>query len=152
MPVVYQKGDLLASGADIIFHGVNCFCAMSGGIAKQIAEKYPFAEWADSQTPYGEKEKLGTIQVVYPSIDYSAFSPIVINAYTQYNLGSDFSIIHLHSCMNELKSFLKNIDPYRELRVAGPKIGCGIGGGNWNLVQSSLNSIFPIREIEIYTL
>ena len=44
---------------DIIVQGCNCFCAMGGGLAKQLADKYPQVEEADNKTKVGDYSKLG---------------------------------------------------------------------------------------------
>ena len=42
--ISYHNGDLLKSGCDIICHQVNLQGVMGGGIARQIANKYPDVE------------------------------------------------------------------------------------------------------------
>ena len=58
------KGDLIKLAEegkfDVIIHGCNCFHAMGGGIAKQLADKYPQVEEVDRQTTFGDRNKLGS--------------------------------------------------------------------------------------------
>ena len=89
------KGDLIKLAEegefDVIIHGCNCFHAMGGGIAKQLADKYPEVEEADKQSEFGDPEKLGSYSVASIfGTDY-IHKFIVINAYTQYSfsLGKD---------------------------------------------------------------
>ena len=82
------KGDLikLAEGGmfDVIIHGCNCFHAMGGGIAKQLANRYPIVKETDRQTEFGARDKLGTSsQVIVKSLTSNHLF-VVKNVYTQY--------------------------------------------------------------------
>lgn len=39
--IIDKKGDVLESGCNVICHQVNEYGVMGGGLAKQIANKYP---------------------------------------------------------------------------------------------------------------
>lgn len=105
-------------------------CRMKGGIAKQVAEVFPEAEFEDSETIPGDKNKLGTIQIVNcPSDDEGNI--YVINAYTQYDWWGDKSIDYkaLQDCMREVR---RNIS--FNFKIGIPKIGAGLAGGDWELI------------------
>jgi len=118
---------------------------MGAGIAKQIAKQLPAAYTVDLETKRGEN-KLGT----YTSATSNGYT--VINLYTQYHPGADFRLIALIDALNKFKEHLDTVDPEYKLTVAGPRIGCGLGGGNWSHVEGVINAIFSTREIVIYTL
>lgn len=144
MPVIHKKGDLLESGAQVIFHGCNCFCIMKRGIAPQIANKYPKAWKADQNTVKGSKTKLGKCTWAWDG------STMVFNLYTQYRPGPDLSYWALEMALNEMKLILYDLPD--DHVIAGPRIGCGLAGGDWNRVEAIINLVFPKRDIHIYTL
>ena len=86
MTLLHVKGNLLdlaeAFKFDIVVQGCNCFNTMGGGIAREIAEKYPSAARVDRNTQYGDYNKLGN----WTEFDTGRFK--IINAYTQYNMST----------------------------------------------------------------
>ena len=127
------KGDLLklAKDYDIIIHGCNCFNTMGAGIAKQIKEKYPIAYEVDLETKYGDQDKLGTYTEAYDEKD----DVIIINAYTQYYLGSNFN----YEAFKKIMSMINH--NFIGKHIAIPQIGAGIGGGDWSLIKDILNNV-----------
>ena len=73
--------------------------------------------------------KLGTI-------DYKLINNLyVVNSYTQYGLGKDdnnnipLNYNALALCMIKINHIFKN------KRIGLPLIGCGLAGGDWNIVK-----------------
>ena len=133
--IVYKKGDVLNSGETLIVHGCNCFCTMGSGIAGQIRRQYPEATFADDKTAPGDETKLGTYTWAM-----CKNKTVIINAYTQYKFGTDevhadYGAIEtaLTQIVQDFKSFGKPI--------AMPKIGCGLAGGDWTVVEEILQRI-----------
>ena len=122
------KGDLIKMAKlgnfDAIVHGCNCFCNMGGGIAAQIKKEFPKAAYADEKTVVGDSNKLGRCQFVRVSDRL-----IIVNAYTQYDSGPCFQLDKLAWCLFEVKLNLSGC------RIGLPKIGSGIGGGDWNKIS-----------------
>ena len=46
---------------------------------------------------------------------------------------------------------LKN-DVYPDLSIAIPKIGAGLAGGDWNIIEGILNEVFTDYDITVYYL
>ena len=117
------KGDLLHLALqqrfDVIIHGCNCFNTMGAGIAKQIAKMWPEAAMVDKDTNLGDKAKLGTFTSV------STHCCTVVNAYTQYRPGPDFSY-------DAFTTVLKAIEQKygQQVSYGLPLIGCGYGGAD----------------------
>ncbi len=128
------KGDLIKLAQqgkfDVIVHGCNCFCHMGAGIAKQIKETFPEAFQADKATPAGERGKMG---------DYSSAKTnglIVVNAYTQYGYGIRKTFVD-YEAVEEV--FEKIADDFSGKKIGYPKIGCGLGGGDWEKVSKIID-------------
>ena len=141
------KGDLIALAKtgefDVIAHGCNCFCNMGAGIAKSIKEAFPLVALDDSNTIKGDNLKLGTIRSVGVTRKTSQF--VVVNAYTQYRYGrglhADYEAIR--SCMKYLK------EQYSGKRIGLPLIGCGLAGGDWNIVSKIIEEELGDEDVTI---
>ena len=141
------KGDLIALAKtgefDVIAHGCNCFCNMGAGIAKSIKAAFPLVALDDSNTIKGDNLKLGTIRSVGVTRKTSQF--VVVNAYTQYRYGrglhADYEAIR--SCMKYLK------EQYSGKRIGLPLIGCGLAGGDWNIVSKIIEEELGDEDVTI---
>ena len=134
------KGDLLRLACDghfdVIVHGCNCFHTMGAGIAKQIAALCPKAYEADLRTPYGDWTKLGTYSMakIYGGSGSARVAGVlyVVNAYTQFNYSgggrnTDYQAVR--------EVFRKIARDFSGMRVGIPKIGAGLGGGDWRAIE-----------------
>nr|QBK86929.1 MAG: SNF2 subfamily protein [Marseillevirus LCMAC103] len=130
-------GDLLRLFAlgrfDVIVHGCNCFHKMGAGIAKQIAAAHPEAVAVDRRTGHGDRGKLGTYSVaaVAGSLDHPPRDLYIVNAYTQY--------YYRGKCNTDYRAvqdvFRRIASDFRGLSVGIPKIGAGLGGGDWPTIE-----------------
>ena len=125
----HAKGNLLDLAEnfefDVIVQGCNCFNTMGGGIAREIAEKYPSAARVDRSTQYGDYNKLGN----WTEFDTGRFK--IINAYTQYNMstGEDvFEYIAFELILQKLTHV------HGSKRIGLPYIGMGLAGGDKEII------------------
>ena len=126
--------DVITNGYfNVIVHGCNCFNTMGAGIAKQIKEFFLEAYLADQRTKKGDPTKLGTYtraHIVRGGIEFD-----VVNAYTQYRYGRG-----IHADYDAIRNvFLKLKNDYHGLRIGYPKIGAGLAGGDWNIIQKIID-------------
>lgn len=128
-PLKHAKGNLLYMAEngdfDIIVQGCNCFNAMGGGIAREIAERYPWVADVDKETERGDYNKLGSwtsAAVVMPDTSFE-----VINAYTQYNMSRGEDVFEYVAFELIL---MKLIHTYGDKRIGLPYIGMGLAGGD----------------------
>lgn len=139
------KGELSA-----IVHGCNCFNTMGAGLAAQIKKSCPAAFMADTQMvknyPTDVRWRmLGEhSSALIPVGDGGTFT--VINAYTQYQPGSNFEYTALDRFLTSsaLYGFGKSDLWASGGRIGFPLIGCGIGGGDWDVVKSMLEATEPL--------
>ena len=128
------KGDLityaLGGRFNCIVHGCNCFNKFGKGIALSIRKIFPEAYVADLKTIEGDKNKLGTIS--YATVKGGGDNKlIVVNAYTQYNYGTDRQQVDydaLRSCFKEVKRL------FGDKVIGYPKIGAGLAQGRWDII------------------
>lgn len=132
------KGDIIEMALkgefDVIIHGCNCFNTMGAGIAKQIKSNFPEAYKADQETKKGDEKKLG--QYTAATINRGDIFFVVVNAYTQYYYGTGYDISYT-SLINVMDKIAKD---YNGLRIAYPKIGCGLAGGKWEMVSKIIDN------------
>ena len=121
----HAKGNLLdlaeAGDFDIVVQGCNCFNTMGGGIAREIAERYPMAHMVDYGTLKGDYNKLGNWTTAFTG------KFLIINAYTQYNMsqGTDVFEYTAFQLILEKISFT-----FPGKRIGLPYIGMGLAGGD----------------------
>lgn len=132
------KGDLLDLAAmgcfDVIVHGCNCFNAMDGGIAAQIAKRFPEAQDADNITAEGDKYKLGKATLA-PVLDENGDAFIIVNAYTQFAPGGG-NAVEYDAVYEVFNTVVRNLAlAGNDVRIGIPMIGAGIAGGNWDLLK-----------------
>lgn len=130
-------GDLLelALGGefDAIVHGCNCFHSMGGGIAKAIAAKFPEALAADQATPFGDRDKLGTLSRA--TIERGTTRFVVINAYTQFDFRGPGPHVDYDAVQHCFEKIAAN---FRNARIGYPRIGAGLAGGDWTTLSAQI--------------
>ena len=140
------KGDLFTTGAQVILHGCNCQGKMGSGVAKAVREKYPvvFDEYEELHRTRGLK--LGSILPVKVGKD-----KWVVNCMTQKFYGYDgkqyVSYDAVWECLHRVASMAS-----KEYKIAMPKIGCGLAGGDWEVVRKIVEDELKDFEVLVYSL
>ena len=158
--VVYKKGNLLESNCDIICHQVNCQRVMGSGIAKQISDR-----WSDVYDDY-----CFNIDRMYNG-DFASKSSDLLGMITWTELENGRYIMNFFSqdkflprgvchtdysaftnCCRTLKKFITeyNLDKSNTIIGFPYKIGCGLAGGDWDVVSEIIEREFEGYEVEIY--
>lgn len=166
----YIKGNLLDSDCNFICHQVNCRGKMASGIAGQIRERWPVVynkyqemysqawNWSQNMDPInGEATPadylLGDIQVVYIQNNDKGEFQYIINMFSQDAYGYDgetryTSYDAFADCLYRIKNFVP-----KGAVIAFPyKIGCGLGGANWEIIEKMIDIVFKDYEVFIYKL
>lgn len=128
--------DLAEAGKfDVIIHGCNCFNTMGAGIAKEVKRRYPLVYAEDLKTISGDKNKLGTLCIPGPIVCNTGHKFTIINAYTQYTFGPGVHVDYnaIRNCFRWVKRL------YSGARIAYPKIGAGLGGGDWERISRMID-------------
>lgn len=151
----FVKGDLLDSPCDYICHQVNCRGVMGAGIAEQIRERWPeVCEYYGDrclQFRYNDDVLLGSIDDI--AIEDDELNRRVINMYAQSTYGFNHyrytSYDAFEDCLYQIKRHVPICDT-----VGFPKgIGCGLGGGNWDIVLKLIEIVLgDSHEVYIYEL
>lgn len=159
-----KRGSILdAIDIDAIVHQANIHHTMGGGIARFIRWTYPEAYKADCRTPLGDTNKLGTFSWAQVYNQNDTTKPLLIyNCYSQANFGRENGVRYtdydaVDQCFSAVKADLQERFKYRSspIILAIPYgYGCGLGGGDWNIIKESINNIFSdgAVSVEVYQL
>lgn len=135
----YHKGDLLSVDYGIIVHGCNAQGVMGSGVAKAIKEKYPeaFKLYREHCLTHSCKPYL-LGDVVYCSPKDNLW---IANAITQVRFGNDgkkyVNYDAVDCCFKEIAQTRGH------LPIHFPKIGAGLGGGDWNVISAIIDKYIP---------
>lgn len=131
--IEYRKGNLLDVTEGVIVHGCNMQGVMGSGVAKVIKDKYPacFAKYKlildNGGTFLGD------------TIMYRVDQKLTIcNALTQSFYGTDRRHVNYAAIAFVFHRLIPN---QRVLHF--PKIGAGLGGGDWDIIEQIINDCDP---------
>jgi O-acetyl-ADP-ribose deacetylase (regulator of RNase III) len=121
---------------------------MASGVAKVMREKYP-----EVYTAYANLHEYSGLSLGHTQMVITHDMKLVFNAMTQEYYGRDGK---QYVSYEAIRSCLRMIDvdyeiPYRT-KIALPKIGAGLGGGDWNIIEQIINEELKDYEVLIYEL
>lgn len=140
------NGNILDVTEGIIVHQVNCKGVMGAGLAKQIRNKYPevYRSYVSIIKNSTEDELLGYAQPVSVNNTLS-----VLNLFGQIGYGTskvqtdykafEYALSRFSDTYNYIKDKHNNNIP-----IYFPYgIGCGLAGGDWNIISKLIDKYFP---------
>ncbi len=150
MPLKFVKGDILDAKDGIIGHQVNCQMVMGSGLAKQIRDKYPrvYNEYIAVMGRAPLDKRLGRCQIVAIS-DVLYFA----NLFGQF----DYRLRGVKTDYGALGMALRQLQHWKTLFKPADfpvylpyGIGCGLGGGDWKIVEGIIRDAVPDATIVRY--
>jgi O-acetyl-ADP-ribose deacetylase (regulator of RNase III) len=160
------EGNLLESDCTFICHQTNCKRAMGMGIAGQIRQKWPevyewYCAFIDEKYQSGQINKssdlLGEICTQHVLVPKGGFcrNLFVVNFFSQdeyyprNKCHTDYDAFR--RCCKRLKETIKALKPFNSYTIGFPyKIGCGLAGGDWNIVYNIIEDEFKDYNVRIY--
>ena len=133
MTLEYRKGDLFSVTEGIIAHGCNAQGVMGSGVARIVRDNYPAAYKFYLHIHSIQGLELGEVLDVQVSQDL-----YIANMITQEFYGRtkrEVSYDTIDECFANLMT--RNM---RGLTINIPKIGAGLGGGDWNVIEAIIKS------------
>mgnify|MGYP000938564803 CR=1 FL=1 len=142
--IIYKTGDITQVKEGIIMHGCNAQGVMGSGVALAIKNKFPMAY--ENYKLYASSHSIDLGDIVWAEI--TANKLWIANAISQRNYGR--SNIRYVNYSAIVKCFDACID---NALIVGcginfPKIGAGLGGGDWNIIEQLINDCDPNDEVE----
>lgn len=145
----YIQGNLIKAiknhKIDIAIHNCNCFCTMGKGIALGLKNNFPSVYSVDCLTKKGDREKLGTY-----STCTLANGVHICNGYGQFTYFDKNDMLYYGAVESYLKKINDDFD--KNLTIGMPKIGAGLAGGNWNIIEEIIQNSLKGRIINVYYL
>lgn len=146
MSVKQFNGDLFDANLPALAHGCNCRGAMGAGIANVFKDKYPNMYTQYKSVCFRTDFQPGDVFIWVPE---KAGDPIIFNLATQFNPGPDAKYSHIAISLNQAIIEAKKWD----IKVIGlPRIGCGIGGLDWNIVKTILEELATDIDLHVYSI
>lgn len=128
------ENGLLDIKQDIIVHQVNCMNAIGAGLSGAICKMYPKVkdEYHKIFKTYEAKDIFGYAQDVVINNDL-----VVVNLFSQFRYGMGYKHTDYDKLIKGIKTVVSR-HPGAEVYIPY-KIGCGLGGGNWNELYKLIN-------------
>lgn len=143
----YIQGDLFDTDAEIIAHGCNCRGGFGSGVAKTVSIKYPKARYSYLDKFDEDGWRLGEVQFVRQWND-----KIIANCATQ-DAYLPRGICHAdYYAIRKAMILVKDYAKKNSYKIAIPKIGAGLAGGDWNKIEEILNEVFNDYDVTVYYL
>lgn len=153
-----EKGNILDATEDIIVQQVNCKGVMGAGLAKAILNKYPnvkkeYQSFRNFNLNKGltDKDLLGLVNYVRVSD-----GKVIANVFGQINIKKnrfDKTVYTKTEALARGLTEVKELSKQLNKSVAIPYgMGCGLAGGDWNIISELIDSIFSDYNVTIYKL
>ncbi len=150
--ITYIKGNIFDSKAEVLVSPVNCVGVSGAGLAKQFKERFPDAQKLYERACFEGKPnylKLGDI-LLFDAIIWHLPKSIVYFP-TKYHWKDKSKYSSIKESLYKLKieiQFASWVYGFN-LTVAIPKIGCGLGGLDWNIVKEMIEEQFKDTDINV---
>lgn len=147
MTIIEKTGDLFTSDAKMLGHGTNTLGVMGAGIAVQFKNRFPIMHYHyENLCSMVPSERLVGTAAVYHDSNLS-----IANIFSQDMPGSNARWSWLkRGVSNAMNTAYQN----GISKLAIPRIGCGIGGLDWDTTKPILIDSFnehPV-DLEIWSL
>jgi O-acetyl-ADP-ribose deacetylase (regulator of RNase III) len=127
---------------------------MGAGIAKAIREVHPIAYQVDKIDKRDPEDRYGSFS---KAIDPSGVT--IYNLYSQFRYGHDKRYTNYHKMYDSLRlmkydilSDSKTESVYDTAKIGFPKLGCGLAGGDWDIVQRIIEKVFQDKLVHVYQI
>lgn len=154
--IKYIKGNALepvGSGIKLIVHICNDIGAWGSGFVVAISKKWKTPEQEYRRIP-AKKRKLGYVQ--YIPVENNTY---IVNMIAQSRTGNnEFGVPAVRYgavlvCLQKVVNFAKTLDNGKTLvSIHMPIIGCGLGGGNWNIMETTIKEATENVPVTVYDI
>lgn len=133
--MLYNKSNLLDVDDGIILHGCNAQGVMGSGVALQVKTKYP-----EAYQTYLEDYSSGNLSLGSISVHYANPELVIVSAITQEFYGRDHSVRYInYGAIASVFAKVRNAFPGWTVHI--PKIGAGLGNGDWSIIEEIIDQM-----------
>lgn len=141
-------GNILDTKVGFIVHECNNQKKMGTGLTLEVKHRYPKVyDFYINEWNYKKGFKLGDVQYVW--VDYNK---IICNAITQDRYGRDGKRYTDYDIIRKIFTDVLKMAKIDNLPIHFPKIGCSLGGGDWNIVKNIINEVLGDHESYVWVL
>lgn len=141
------QGNVLDIPTIYICHQVNCKGVMGAGLAKQIKEKWDTVFRDYNTLCIYEENLLGSI-----GVSKVMDNVYVINMFAQDGYGRDKCYTDYKAFESCLLKIASQADREKDIIRFPYKIGCGLAGGDWNIIQQLIYKHLNEYNVEFYNI
>lgn len=142
-----QIGNILDVDRGVIVHGCNLQGRMGSGIALQIKNRWPKVFEA-----YVEECKLDMADLGKVGFVWVGGQKIIANAYTQRYYGNDGKRYVDYDAIRSCFEIVLRTAKVDNLPIHYPKIGAGLGGGDWEIISGIIEEVLKNHEHYLWLL
>lgn len=157
--IEYIKSDITACTEQLIVHGCNAQGVMGEEVAKAIVKKWPMVELSLKSYYENNTPILGSVYFYFlpdtSTQDVLGINNqrVIANLISQEYFGIDgkkyVSYDALYRGFRRVDTFA---DKYAITTIAMPRIGVGLGGGDWDIIERIIAKSFLTKNIKVYEL
>jgi len=141
----FKEGNLLNDDVEALVNTVNCVGVMGRGIALQFKKKYP-----ENFTDYSKacKDKSVKIGSMFIHRTNNLMNPkYIINFPTKDHWRGKSQLKYIQDGLKDLQKTIKEL---KIKSISIPPLGCGLGGLDWQVVKSIIESnLFMLDDVDI---
>lgn len=124
--ITITHGNLLDDDAAALVNPVNCDGVMPGGLARQVA-----ARWPEILAPYAEDCRAGRIRMGQCTANATGDGRIIVQFPTMPHPGMAARLADIETGLKSLRALIEAApDTYPSIAIPG--LGCGVGGLDWD--------------------
>lgn len=137
-----------AEGNAVLIHQVNCQGVMGSGIAKQIREEYP-QHFLDYQELCEHYKGFPSVTVLGEFVNtLLSHEKMIVGLFGQDNYGIGERQTNYAALAAALMETFTHIAAKGHQYIVPKLIGCGLGGGEWHIVEQILVDIEKWMDVE----
>ena len=142
--ITYIQADITTTEYSIA-HGVNCQNVMGSGVAKVLFNKWP--EVKDSYHSLFERKSANNPELLGYVQEVLTDDKTIYNCFTQLTYGYNGE---------KRVNYAAIAIVFKEIAARGvkdieiPKIGCGLAGGDWDIVEQIITDVIEINPMNVH--
>jgi O-acetyl-ADP-ribose deacetylase (regulator of RNase III) len=145
--ITYVKGDATdpqGDGRKIIAHVCNDSGGWGSGFVLAVSRRWPEPERVYRRS----SPELGAVQAVAVEPDTLVVNMVAQHGYATRERPVAVDYEALTACLRKVATFCAAIDA----SVHMPRIGCGLGGGDWSRVETIVEAELDGLDVRVYDL